>query len=294
MERGNLILMDGAMGSALRDRGVAVPDHVTSIWSALSLIEHPDAVVRLHRDYIDAGSDWITTNNYAVTPASLAKGNMEHRLDELTERACRLATSARDTAGRPVKIAGSLPPLTTSYRADLVGDEQEIYEQYQRLTRVMAPYVDLFLCETLTTSREGRAAARAGLETGKPVYLSWTLSDTSAALRGGEPVAEAVKAMSGLPIEGFLINCSSLQATEKGLKALANATDLPFGAFANPFQKEPKPGDYGEDNPDWTDAKSYALECRKWIDLGATLVGGCCGTTPDYISELAQSFNEGF
>ena len=89
-----VILLDGGMGSELRARGVEVPDHVTSIWSAKALIDAPEVVLQIHRDYTEAGADVITVDNYAVTPPLLAREGMEHRVEELTELAVDLAEEA--------------------------------------------------------------------------------------------------------------------------------------------------------------------------------------------------------
>ena len=78
------LLLDGAMGTELRARGVEVLDHITSIWSAAALVDAPEAVTSVHRDYIEAGADVITINNYAVTRPLLARVSMEDRFEELT------------------------------------------------------------------------------------------------------------------------------------------------------------------------------------------------------------------
>ena len=128
-------LLDGGTGTELRMRGIEVPSHITSIWSARALFTDPDAVVRVHADYIAAGADVITANNYAVTPPLLAREGIEDRLEELTLQAVELACRARDASGRPVRIAGSLPPLDTSYRADLVGEDEVLRADYIRFAR---------------------------------------------------------------------------------------------------------------------------------------------------------------
>ena len=105
--RGNgTVLLDGAMGAELRARGVHVRDYKSSLWSALACVEAPDAVIQLHRDYVDAGADIITVNNYAVTPALLAREGLENSLEELTLKAVECAVAARDSAQRPVRAAG--------------------------------------------------------------------------------------------------------------------------------------------------------------------------------------------
>ena len=106
------LILDGSMGLSLKSKGVEVP---TDIWSAHALMAAPDVVRELHADYIRAGADIITTNNYACTPYYLASRNLEGRLSEMTALSSRLAREARDASGRAVHVAGALPPLGGSY-----------------------------------------------------------------------------------------------------------------------------------------------------------------------------------
>lgn len=288
----DVILLDGAMGTALRQRGVAVPDHRTSIWSALALTTVPDAVVQLHRDYIRAGANVITINNYAVTPASLTRARMDSRLEELTITACRLAKRAREGENSDVKIAGSLPPLNTSFRPDLVAPCEQNLSTYRMLAGLLAPHVDILLCETMTTAVEARAAAQAGMDVGKPVWVSWTLSDDPIRLRGGETVAEAVAALDDLDVSAHLFNCSSSGAVSAALPLLRKHTVKPIGAYANPFRQEPLDGTYATDTPNWLDPETYAVTAARWIKAGATIIGGCCGTNPAYVEALDRMRND--
>ena len=117
----NLIIGDGAMGTELRRRGVKVPSHVESIWSALALKEATSTIEEIHIDYIEAGSDYITTNNYAVTRPILSRANLDNELENLTIKSIEIAReSISKTKKENIKILGSLPPLETSYRVDLI------------------------------------------------------------------------------------------------------------------------------------------------------------------------------
>ena len=108
-----IILGDGGMGSELSMRGVEVPSHVDSIWSALALSESSKIIKEIHSDYIEAGSDYITINNYAVTQPILARNEKSDQLEDLTLKAISLAKEAVKESGKEVDIAGSLPPLET-------------------------------------------------------------------------------------------------------------------------------------------------------------------------------------
>jgi len=276
---GEPTLLDGGMGRELRFRGVEILD---TIWSANALIVAPDVVRDIHRDYIAAGAEVITTNTYGVIRAELAKEGIEGRFAELNILACELAREARDeadTAGARVRIAGSLPPLRGSYRADLVGPYAEIYPLYAEQARLLAPYVDLLLCETMASGAEAYAAVKAAGETGLPVWVSYTLhEDRCGRLRGGETVAEAFALLDGLPITGILANCCAPLV----------------GAYANTFTPVPETWTLNGDQ-EWDglidlrvdlEPDAYATHALTWLDRGATVIGGCCGTRPAHIARL--------
>ena len=152
------ILLDGGMGRELRFRGV---DVMTSIWSAKALIVAPRVVREVHVDFITAGADIITINSYGIVKSNLAWAGIEDRFKELNLLACALAKEARDASARSVLIAGSLPPLAGSYRPDRVGKFEEIVPLYLAQAELLAPHVDLLLCETMSSANEARAAAAA-------------------------------------------------------------------------------------------------------------------------------------
>lgn len=287
-----ITLLDGATGTELRARGVDVPCHVTSVWSARALIEAPDEVVGVHRDYIAAGADVVTTNNYTVTPPILARDGLAERFEELTVRAVELACRARDGGARPARVAGSMPPMETSYRADLVGDQESILADYRRLAEVLAPRVDLLLCETLSSSREAVAALTAARETGLEVWLSWTLQgNRPGLLPSGEGLAEALAAASEVGADAYLINCCGANFATAGLPVLAGSTDRPIGAYANATHVSP--GEFDPSDPENVesrdlDVEAYAAEALRWIEAGATIIGGCCSTRPAHIARLSE------
>lgn len=285
-------LLDGGMGRELRFRGVHIPD---SIWSAGALLTDPEVVYDIHRDYIFAGADILTTNTYGLVRADLALDGIEDRFAELNMLACHLAARARDEASRPVLIAGSLPPLRGSYRPDLVGPFNEIEPLYREQAHLLAPHVDLILCETMSSSAEGYAAAHAAASTGKPVWVSWTLSeDHSGRLRSGETIAEAAAALADLPIAGMLANCCAPESITAAMRDLA-ATNLTYvGGYANTFR--PVPADWTLDGPEPTDGvlglrddldpAAYTAHAQHWLTAGATVIGGCCGTRPAHVASL--------
>ena len=288
------ILLDGGMGRELRFRGV---DVMTSIWSARALIDAPQVVREVHRDFIDAGADIITINSYGIVKSSLAWAGIEDRFEALNLLACKLADEARDESGRSVVVAGSLPPLAGSYRPDRVGEFEEIEPLYREQAEVLAPHVDLLLCETMSSAGEARAAAVAATQTGKPVWVSWTLhEDRSGRLRSGETLEDALKALAGLPVSGVLANCCAPESITRAVPRLAHAGLGYVGGYANTFQPIPEDWDLtGDKKGDGSlglrtdlDPKRYAAHAEDWLEAGATVIGGCCGTRPAHIARLKQ------
>lgn len=292
------VLLDGGMGRELRRRGVPI---LETIWSANALLVAPEVVRDVHRDYIMAGADVITVNSYGVIRGDLAKEGIEDRFAELNRLAGRLAQEARDETGRDVLIAGSLPPLRGSYRPDLVGPFAEIEPLYREQTEALAPFVDLFICETMSSAAEGFAAASAACATGKPVWVSWTLhEDNSGRLRSGETVAAAAEAIAGLPVSGHLCNCCSPESIAAAMPALKAADGKLVGGYANAFRPVPQDWELGGEKDgdgllplrDDLDPEHYAAHARQWRTLGAQVIGGCCGTGPAHIARLKQMIGQ--
>jgi S-methylmethionine-dependent homocysteine/selenocysteine methylase len=293
-----VLLLDGATGTELRARGVEVPSHVTSIWSARALMEAPDAVVGVHRDYIEAGADVIIANNYAVTPPLLAREGLEDRLEALTVCAAELAQRARDEAGRAVRIAGSLPPLETSYRADLVGEDEAILADYRRIAAVLAPRVDLLLCETLASGREARAATTAALETGLEVWLSLTLQGNRRdQLPSGESIEQAWSAAGSPEVAAVLLNCCGANLVGHGVEVLTRILDRPCGGYAHSADvvlRGEGEAPVAVEELQWQplDVDRYTAAAEGWLDAGASIVGGCCSTGPAHIARLRALIDE--
>jgi S-methylmethionine-dependent homocysteine/selenocysteine methylase len=286
------ILLDGGMGRELRFRGI---DILSAIWSAKALIEAPDAVRQIHQDFISAGADIITTNTYGIIRRNLAQEGLEDHFEALNSLACQLARQARQKSKTSVLIAGSLPPLAGSYRPDLVGKVEDIEPLYREQAQLMAPYVDLILCETMSNAAEGRAAAEAACQTGKPVWVAWTLhEDQSGKLRSGETIGEAADVLSDLPVSGFLANCCAPESITNALPQLIKTGATYVGGYANTF--EPIPEDWelaGDKQTDGSldlrsdlDPERYATFVDQWLREGATVVGGCCGTRPAHIAKI--------
>ena len=287
-----LILLDGGMGQELINRNASGQG---VLWSAKALFDNPAAVQAVHEDYIRAGADVITTNSYACIRNNFEPEGLLDRLGEMNQLAAMLARQAMDKVGKQVLIAGSMGPQNGSYRPDLVGSYDETYLLYREQAEFLAPLVDLFICETLSSIKEARAAVAAAHSTGKPVWLSWSIEDSGEAkLRSGEPIRAAWDDIAGTGVSAILLNCSPPEAISKVLPTLIAVCDVPVGAYANAFTPIPDKWDFHGDESipasrrDVT-PQAYADHAASWMAAGARIIGGCCEVGPAHIARINRS-----
>jgi S-methylmethionine-dependent homocysteine/selenocysteine methylase len=286
LERGELVLLDGALGTELERRGVATP---LPLWSAQAVLDAPDTLRQVHEDYARAGADVLAAATFRTTPRVMTKvGRPAGDADRLTEIALRLAAEGRDrgAAGRTVWIGGSLGPLEDCYRPEDAPPqeamEREHADQAKRLARSGA---ELLLLETMNRIDEATAAARAARATGLPFTVSFVCRG-GARLFSGEALADAVRAVEPLLPAAVLVNCTPLDETAACLDVMSRATHLPFGGYPNAGVVGPT-GAWSFD-PSVTPERFAAL-AKDWMRLGAQVLGGCCGTSPEHIRALRES-----
>ena len=278
------ILLDAAMGTELQRRGA---DTRLPLWSARGLVEDPGLVSAIHRDEVAAGADVLTANTFRTHRRTLEKGGLEDRSRELTALAVQLAREAARGANREVFVAGSLSPLEDCYRPDLVPDDSALEREHrEQADSLAAAGVDLIILETHNTVRELVAAARASRETGAPFVVSM-VTDGSGRLLSGESIGSAVHAVAPFRPEALSINCVPTRRLEVDLDELASvAPGVPLAAYGNLGLPA--------DDRGWAFTEellppAYAEHARRWMALGARLVGGCCGTTPAHTAAIRHA-----
>lgn len=285
----DLTILDGGMGGELIARGITSGN---GLWSAQALVEQPETVAAVHRDYIEAGARVIITNTYSTIPSYMDKAGLGERYLEYAEIGGRIAREVADASSEQVRVAGSLPPLDESYRYDLVPDDDVALPIYRSLVATLNPYVDLFLCETMSCVRESTCAAQAAQESGKPFWVSWTLNESpGAGLRSRETVEAAFAAVEPFGPEAYLFNCSTPESIGPAVSALTALTDKPIGVYPNLLQI---PEDWTLDNEVKAGYREMTVEdyltfARDWQSQGVSIIGGCCGIGPKYIQALHQA-----
>ncbi|MBT6024927.1 MAG: homocysteine S-methyltransferase family protein [Gammaproteobacteria bacterium] len=286
-----LKVLDGGMGGELIARGI-MPS--SGLWSARALLDSPDAVMEVHSDYIKAGAEVITTNSYSTIPSYLAKAGMSERYEDLTDVAAKMARTAADAASSKVEVAGCLPPLSESYRHDLVPPDAEGFEVYKNLVTVLQPSVDLYLCETMSSAREAATAAKAAraVDAEKPVWIAWTLDETpGGGLRSGESIAQAMAAVALYSPDAYLFNCTAPEAISVAIEQIVKLTDRPVGAYPNRYHIPPGwtlDNEVGTKHIEMT-VDEFMQYVDRWRAMGASVLGGCCGIGPSFIAAIAAS-----
>lgn len=236
--KSEILILDGGMGLELKLRkaqGLPVAYDLT-LFSTAALRETPDAIIQIHRDYIRAGCNVITTASYAVTNFYLDKVGERPRVEELAARSVRLAREARtaERADATVLIAASIPPLGESYHAAPLAPE-ELRAQYAVLVRGLRG-CDVYLCETMGTLAEGLIAVdmcKADHANAR-VWLSFTprRADPSELGEGGgvrisadgATIYSCVEAAAARRVEAILFNC-----------ALAHQSPPSHAVYLTPF-----------------------------------------------------------
>lgn len=280
------VILDGAMGTELQRRGVKTR---LPLWSAIGLIENPGLVTDIHKDYIEAGAQIITTNTFRTQSHVMEKAGLEGRYDFYTKLACACAINARKEKGKAVLIAGSMSPLEDCYEPSLVPDEDTLYANHKQHSKALSEGgVDFIILETMNCIREAKIAAESAKKYGKDIAVSFVCNENG--LLSGESLEEAIKEME--PFKPLLIsvNCSSAKIIDGHIPKLIKFSSCKVGAYAN---GEGKPSnDYGwQFSPNMTIGE-FTQYARKWIEAGIDLIGGCCGTNPDYIKEIQKIIAE--
>ncbi len=283
LRHGPPLLLDGATGTELERRGVATPP---PLWSAAALLDHPDVVARIHADYVAAGADILVANTFRTGPRALRCAGIDTRGPELNRLAVTLAREAAANARhRPVLVAASVAPVEDCYQPEHAPDEPTLAREHDRLIQWLAPASpDLIWIETIGTIREARAATAAARAAGFPFVISLVLRETGALL-SGEPLHAAVAAIEPQEPLAIGLNCIPPGGLSALLPRLRATTRRPLVAYAHINNARPIPGWRSTEH--LTPAR-YAAIASGWVDLGARIVGGCCGTTPSHIAALRK------
>lgn len=275
-----IIFCDGGMGSILQASGLQ-PGELPGTWN----ITHPDVLVKVHRAYLEAGADIVTTNTFGVDALKYNE-NTKFQLDPVITAAVKNAKEAIRQSGKKAYVALDLGP--TGKLLKPLGDLafEDACRLYQQIVAIGAREgADLVLIETMSDSYEAKAAVLAAKESCElPVFVTVTFDERGKLLTGGSP--EAIVAMlEGLGVDALGINCGLGPVQMKGiLERLLAASSIPV--IVNPNAGLPR-SENGQTVYD-IDADQFAETMKEIAEMGARVVGGCCGTTPEHIKKTVE------
>ena len=274
-----VVLLDGATGSNLRKAGMPV-----GICTELWVYEHPEVIIELQSAYAEAGSSIVYAPTFSANRIGLAGHGLEDRLTELN--AGLVALTKKAVNGRAY-VAGDI--TTTGCVLQPKGDTsyQELYEVYREQIKVLADAgVDLLVAETMITVEETLAALDAAQSVcDLPVMCSLTLEADGHLLYGGT-AEEAMTALQEMGASAVGLNCSvGPDQLESVIASMKRVATVPV--IAKPNAGMPRMDEHGVAHYSM-DPDTFARAMKKLVWRGAGIVGGCCGTSPEYIAAVAK------
>ena len=290
-----ITLLDGGLGQELIKRSSAPPH---PLWSTKVMLDEPQLVSDIHRDFCDAGARVICLNTYAISRHRLKTFAPQHSVKELLDAAAETARYgiSQSTAAKSVSTVASLPPLNASYDHTVAPDFDSAYEQYSELVALQKNSVDGFLLETMSNIAEATAGAKAIRDAGVIGAVAFTLSDNdSQKLRSGELLEDAIAAVKPYSPDAIMLNCCTPEVVTEGLKT-ALSSGVRCGAYANGFSSVEAlvPGSTVDRLSTRKDLgpEDYLRFVKTWLEMGVEIIGGCCEIGPDHIKAIRAYLDE--
>lgn len=295
-------ILDGGMGQELLAQGMKAKG---TLWSANAVLDQSQhqLLVDTHLDFIRAGAEVIVTATFCTRRQRLRDNGEEHQFEYANRKAGELAVEARELSGKDVLIAGGLPPQDRTYEADIRSDN-DIQRSFREQATLLAPYVDFFYLDVLSSAREIRLAVEGIRHIGKPYLVGIHVSEGTR-LPSGDTISSVVDEILSVPTSqhllGIMLSCVSPENYKANLEEISSL-GIPFGFKINAFKTtNPKDGytntfnqtTSGNPNEFLGQRKDLNAErlgdiARVFVNAGATIVGGCCETTPLHIKALSS------
>lgn len=280
LTKNKLIYLDGATGSNLLKRGM--PGGVCpEKW----IIEHPDIFVEFQREYVEAGSNIIYAPTFTANRIKLREYGLENQISEINHQ---LVALSKEAAGDKALVAGDI--TMTGRQLVPMGDMdfEELIDIYKEQIRLLNDAgTDLLVVETMMSLQETRAALIAAKEVCElPVMATLTFESDGRTLYGTDGVTAAVT-LEKLGACAIGANCSTgPDKMIELIREISKAVSIPV--IVKPNAGMPSLNEAGETVYDM-DADTFAREMKKLVEAGASVLGGCCGTSPEYIQKLVEA-----
>jgi len=281
LDKKKILISDGATGTNLIKRGL--PNGITGEqW----VMDNPTAIQQLHEDFIAAGSDIILTCTFGASQPRLEHSGLGKHFEDINKKAVEIAKQARKN--KNVLIAGSVGPLGEMMEPFGTISEADALNYYSEQIKILAAAgVDLLVIETQFDLKEAKAALNAAENNSDlAVICSFSFDRGTKTMMGVSPSAFA-EDMKDFKLAGIGINCGkSLEDNTAALEELIQQTENPV--WFKPNAGLPKIGEDGLPTYDIAPA-AMAENVPNWLKIGARIIGGCCGSSPAHIREIAKT-----
>ena len=289
-------ILDGGMGQELLARGM-VPNG--TLWSANALLQekYHQLLLDTHLAFVKAGAEIIVTNTFTTRKLRLKDNDVLDKYEYLNKKAGEIAQKVKETYPN-ILVAGGLPPQNLTYAVD-ERSEEEISENFNTQAKLLIPYVDFFYFDVLSSVKEFEIAIDSIKEFNKPYLIGIHISEGTN-LPSGEKISK-IRDVIDDKVLGVMLSCVSPENYEANLKEVKNL-GVPFGFKLNGYLTTKPSTSYTENylksktgnpievlgkredlNPD-----NMAKIVKKFKDSGATILGGCCETSPSHIEAMAK------
>ena len=288
-------ILDGGMGQELLARGMK-PN--STLWSANAILDanYHQLVLDTHLDFIKAGAEIIVTTTFATRQKRLKENNLLDKFEYLNQKAGEIAQAAKQKFPNTY-IAGGIPPQNLTYEAD-DRDEFEIIENFNSQAKALDPYIDFFYFDVWSSIKEVKCGIEAVKEFKKPYLVGLHISEGTTL-----PSGESIKQIKDIIDEytlGVMLSCVSPENFENNLLEL-KSLNIPFGFKLNGFVttkleqsytsifigKKSNPNEILGKRQDLTPIKIKEI-AKKFKNAGATILGGCCETSPSHIKAISN------
>lgn len=300
LKKHKVIILDGALATELENRGYDIND---SLWSAKILAEKPEVIKQVHYDYFKAGADVAITSSYQATMEGFVKkGFSSSEAKDLIKRSVELAVAARNEffeeldnkEDRPYPlVAASVGPYGayladgSEYRGDYKISEDELMDFHrERMKILIEAGADILACETIPNLTEAKAIAKLLSEfQGTYAWISFSCKN-GLQISDGTLISQCAETLKAYPnVAAIGINCTAPKYVSELITEIKKVTDKPIVVYPNSGEE------YDAQHKEWnghSDVQCYGSSAKLWYKCGASLIGGCCRTTPEHIKEIAK------
>ena len=290
IEDKNLIILDGATGTELQKRGVKMND---AAWCGITLQKDKETLIQIHSDYINVGAEVISTNTYASNRIMLSAAGMENKFEEINFRAIDAAFEARERTRKDIIIAGSLGhrlPIEVGKQEAIDSFSQDELEDTFSEQAELFKYkdCDLIILEMMYHPYRILPAFKAASKIDLPVWAGFSVRRNNQGEivnwtnHGDYKFLDTLEILQDFQIDVSGIMHSSVDVIEDSINIIKKK-------FNGPIMIYPDSGGWA--SPNWQfdtviSPKDFQLEAKKWKELGAQIIGGCCGLSVEHIKEL--------